>query len=58
MNLKINLKDPKFCFGCPLLGETLAPEPAGFWCVLNKDYKLEGLETPLRPQRCIKENGE
>jgi len=55
MDIKIDLKDPKHCNGCPCLsfGEELGLGSCG------KDYEINQLiNNPIRPQRCIEENGD
>ena len=55
MNLKINLKDPKYCDGCPC-------EYDGGCAYMNDIGYLEMAKDKhhyyIRPTRCIEENGE
>ncbi len=63
MNVKIKLKDSKYCNGCPKLFGGIVEEFTECW---YKNYKLKikmrrGKEyntfKVIRPKKCIKENG-
>ena len=60
MNLKIILKDPKYCDGCPCKipdrdGESLFWFCQYFKIGLEFEYDVDNI---IRPQKCIDENGE
>lgn len=59
MNLKITLKDPKYCRGCSCLTFIYWMKP--FCQHYEMELQREGsLKTGnyIRPQKCIEENGE
>lgn len=66
MKLEIKLKNPKYCNGCPLLFINHATAPSAITHYLDcRRYYTNGLaqgypfdEKLVRPQKCIKENGE
>jgi len=58
MNLKIILKDPKYCEGCPCLNHDIeSPEECNLDYIIDREVK-NGEIRILRPQKCVDENGE
>ena len=65
MKLKIKLENPKYCNGCPNLFGGYTDDFTD--CFYNEDYILKvkmrrgkkyNTFKVIRPQKCIKENGE
>ncbi len=64
MNVKIELENPMYCYKCPLLDFT--NDCRYYFCDLeyfrNLPTSMGGLKTYIkkiiRPEKCIKENGE
>ena len=57
MNVKIELIDPRFCDGCPLLDYH---DGRGFYCSYFRwrQYNDKQAERFIRPQECVDKNGE
>ena len=61
MNLKITLKDPKYCDGCPCEGYIKDGGNEWFECnyyFCELKLKPRTKYKTIRPQKCIEENGE
>jgi len=57
MTLTINLKDPKYCDDC-LAQELRYKKLMYYWCRYYNKKIGKWKDNIIRPQRCIKENGE
>jgi len=63
MELKIALKDPRFCNGCPSIAIHNLNNIVycGFYGIKNDDTYVELISSVnglIRPQKCIEDNGE
>lgn len=62
MKIEIKLKDPKYCNGCPLIGEPATISGNLYrpiHCVFGYDIRCNFAGSYIdRPQKCIDDNGE
>ncbi len=63
MNLKIILKDPRYCNGCPCIAYHHLKNIGycGFYGIQSDDMVIELIDSVnglVRPQKCVDENGE